>query len=454
MKKTSPVVAIVGRTNAGKSTLFNRLSETRKAIVSPMENTTRDRNYAEIAWNGKSFMLVDTGGLDTAPKDALSSGIQKQVKLAIEEADMILFIVDGRSPIMPQDKELAAWLKKLKKPVILGINKIDNKKNEKDIDPDFTRLNFTDTVKFSSINGSRTGELLDLITDKLPASATIKEKNANAIHLAIVGRPNVGKSSLINAIMGQEKVLVSPLPHTTRDINDLEFVYNDRQFILVDTAGLRRKSRVGDWPNKMMGKIEKEGVRATIETIRRANVVALVLESQERITSQDQALVDLCIQERKNLILVVNKWDLIEEKDENTINDFVKYFDAKLPFARHVPMIFVSALEKLRVKKMLDLTLEIEKQANLQADQEDLDKIIEELLRKYKPRQRQTVTFGQEKKPLVIKRLTQERTNPPVFHLQTPTPKNFPEAIAKLIEKALRDRYEFLGIPIKIFISK
>lgn len=454
MKQKYPVVAIVGRTNAGKSTLFNRLSETRKAIISPMENTTRDRNYADIAWEEKIFTLVDTGGLDTAVKDQLSAGIQKQVKMAIDEAALILFLVDGASHLMPQDKELAASLKKINKPVILGINKIDNQKKERALDPDFAKLNFKDTVKFSASNGSRTGELLDLIAKLLPSTGAIKEEKKEALRLAIIGRPNVGKSSLINAILGEEKVLVSPLPHTTRDINDVKFIYDNQPFILIDTAGLRRKNRVGDWPDKQLGKIEKEGVRATIETLIRADVVALVLEAQERVTSQDQALLDLCLQYQKKIILVINKWDLIAEKDETTINEFARYFDAKLPFGKHVPMIFVSAVNKLRVKKILDLALEIQKQAVMVVDQEGLNDILNAILKKYKPRQRQTITFGQEKKPLVLKSLKQIKTNPPVFHLQTPTPKNVPGAIVKLIEKAIRDHYEFLGIPVKIFISK
>lgn len=454
MSKKNPFVAIVGRTNSGKSTLFNRLSETSKAIISPMENTTRDRNYADIFWQDKKFTLIDTGGMDTAAKDPLSSGIFQQVNKAIEQADLVLFLIDGSTDILPQDRELALLLRKLNKKVILGINKIDNFKKEKLLDQNYHQLNCDHVAIFSALNGSRTGDLLDQIITLLPQQKKTPEKFYPSLKLAIIGRPNVGKSSLINAILGEDKVLVSPLPHTTRDINDVEFIYRDHKFILVDTAGIRRKSRVGDWPNKMIAKIEKEGVHASMETLKRADVVALVLESQMSISSQDQALVELALEERKNIVLVINKWDLVPEKDETTINAYADYFNQKLPFAKWVPMIFVSALNKLRVKKVLDLALEINQQANMQVAEEDLNQILAVVLRKYKPKQRMTITFGQHKSDLKLNFMKQVKTNPPVFFLSTPKPKNISPAIVKIIEKEIRNKYEFLGVPLKIVIGK
>lgn len=454
MKKKYPHVVIIGRTNAGKSTLFNRLSSTSKAIVSPLPNTTRDRNSSDIVWKDKKFTLIDTGGLDTAPQDELGEGIQKQVAFGMAEADVILFIIDGLVDILPQDKELAMSLHKLNKPVVLGINKIDNYKKEKLIDQNFYQLNFNSIAIFSALNGARTGDLLDLIVAQLPEQKNIIEPEKKVFKLAIIGRPNVGKSSLINAILGEEKVLVSPIAHTTRDINDIEFFYKDHQFILIDTAGLRRKSLVGNASNKLMARIEKEGVHASIETMKKADVVAIIIEAQLSISAQDQALVDFAMSEKKNLLLVINKWDLIPQKEENTINDFINYFDKKLPFAKWVPMIFVSALTRQRVKKILDLAIEINHQANLQISEEDSNQLISRVLHKYKPKQRQTVAHGKEKKDLRINYFKQIRTNPPVFFLSTPKPKNMPSAIVKIIEKELRNNYEFLGVPVRIVIGK
>jgi GTP-binding protein len=455
MNKKYPQVAIIGRTNSGKSTLFNRLSETRKALISPMANTTRDRNFADIAWQGKLFTLVDTGGLDSAPSDELGREIQKQVMLAAKDADLILFLIDGVSGVLPQDKQLALLVKKMNKPVILGINKIDNQKKERNIDPDYYKLNFQHIAKFSALNGSQTGDLLDLIVKLLPASETSTSRlQNNTLKLAIIGRPNVGKSSLINAILNEERVIVSDIAHTTRDINDVDFVYKNTNFTLIDTAGLRRKNKVGDWKNKLMGKIEKEGVQATLNTMDRADVVALILETQQKITAQDQILVQLVLEHQKNIILVFNKWDLIENKGPQTVEDFINYFNAHLGFAKHVPMIFVSALKKQRVKKILDLALEVDAESKKQISDEELADLLKKVMLKYRPRQKQTVTFGQDKKPLKIHSLKQIKTDPPLFYVQMNKPQNMPAAILKIIEKEIRDRYEFLGVPVKITVGK
>ncbi|MFH0818876.1 MAG: ribosome biogenesis GTPase Der [Patescibacteria group bacterium] len=455
MGKKIPQVAIVGRTNAGKSTLFNRLSETHKAIVSSLVNTTRDRNFANIYWLDKEFTLVDTGGLDTAKQDQLGQEIQKQVKLAINQADLILFIVDGTAPLMPQDKTMAKLLYKTKKPVILGINKIDNRKKQNAIDPDFFRLNFSNIAKFSAINGAQTGDLLDLITSNLP---TQKKKTSDKkflnIKLAIIGRPNVGKSSLINAILGEERVITSDIAHTTRDVNDIDFFYKDTNFTLVDTAGLRRKSKVGQWSNKLLGKIEKEGIGSTIRYMEKADITILVLEAQKTVTAQDLALVQLAMNYDKNLIIVINKWDLIPDKDEATINEYTKYFDAKIPFVRWVPMVFTSALTGQRVRKILDLALEVYNYGQKKIPAQELKILLDNLTYRLQPKQHQVLTFGQEKSPLKLKWLEQVKTSPHIFKLVTPTPKNVPPAIVKILEKTLREKYEFLGVPIKIVVSK
>lgn len=454
MNKEYPQVAILGRTNSGKSTLFNRLSETHQAIISPLANTTRDRNFADIAWQGKMFTLVDTGGLDSAADDELGIEIQKQVKLAVRDADVILFLIDGTTGTLPQDKQLALMIKKMHKPTILGINKIDNQKRDKNLDPDFHKLNFNHVAKFSALNGSQTGDLLDLIVDLLPRKKVILKTKLPTLKLAIIGRPNVGKSSLINAILGEERVIVSKIAHTTRDINDVNFTYKNKKFTLIDTAGIRRKSQVGKWHNKLMGKIEKEGVQATLNTMDKADIVLLVLETQQIISAQDQILVQLALEHQKNMIIVLNKWDLVADKEPLTVEKYIEYFHAHLPFAKHVPMIFVSAKEKQRVHKILDLALEVAAESKKQISDEELADLLRTIMYKYQPRQKQTVTFGQQKKPLKIHCMKQIRTNPPLFYIQMNKPQNMPQAIKKIIEKEIRERYDFLGVPVKITVGK
>lgn len=458
MKYQFPQVAIVGRTNSGKSTLFNRLSESKKAIVSPLINTTRDRSFADIAWLDRQFSLVDTGGLDTASLDPLNLEIQKQVTKALEKAAVIILLVDGQQPVMPQDKEMALILKKLKKPVILGINKVDSPKREKNIDPDFYKLNFNIIAKFSALSGARTGDLLDEIVKLLPnkKSKTEKEedKSIPKIKLALIGRPNVGKSSLINAILNEERVIVSDLAHTTRDINDQDFKYRDNIFTLIDTAGLRKKSQVGKWSNKLMGKVEKEGVSASIQAMDKADICLLVFEVQQAVTSQDQTLVQLAMEYHKNTILVFNKWDIIPNKSTETIDEFVKYYRSKFSLAYHVPMIFVSAKEKLRVNKILDLALEVYQESRKTVADEDLEKLLERIMKKHKPRQKKTVAPGEEKSYLKLFSLKQIKSNPPLFYLKTPKPINVAPAVIKLIEKEIRLQFAFSGTPIRIEVGK
>ncbi|MFH1536967.1 MAG: ribosome biogenesis GTPase Der [Patescibacteria group bacterium] len=454
MKKNKPIVAICGRTNVGKSTLFNKLSESHKAITSSLAGTTRDLNYAEIAWAGKKFELIDTGGFDIFDVKDLENNIKKQIEITVKKADLILFIVDGQQGLLPQEKQILKKLVRDHKKIVLGINKIDNQQLRKKIDPDFDRLGVKNKIEFSGKNGSGTGDLLDVLTSLLPKTSTKTKPETDFLKLAIVGKPNVGKSSLLNAILGEEKVVTSEVAHTTRDINDIEFKYKDKDFLLIDTAGIRKKAKVGKWKDKLLSQIEKQSVQASLNTLKDADVVLLVLEAQKKVSDQDKRISQLAVDHSKGLIIVINKWDLIDEKTESTINEFTKYFHVHLPFLAWAPMIFISALEKQRVRKILDLALEVKTNQDLEIPQTELDDLLTLVIIRYKPKQRQTITYGQHKKMLILKSLTQIGTSPPTFRLKTPKPKNVSPAIPKLIEKHLREKYDFLGTTIKIRIEE
>ncbi len=301
---TIPRVAIVGRTNAGKSTLFNRLTETNKAIISPIENTTRDQNRGQVHWKGWQCEIIDTGGLDTTASDPLDQAIQAQVQRALNIADAIIFVVDGKTDLLPQDKTIAQLLQKLRKPVLLCINKVDTRRAAAVPLANFASLAY-DAFLCSAKNGSGTSELLDALFERIPHSPSPELANQTSVILTIVGRPNVGKSSLFNALLGENRVIVSDLPHTTRDINDTEFTYNNQLFTILDTAGIRKKSNYG---HGSTGMLERFSVTAAVDTIDKADVVVLVLEAQLRISAQDKSLVDYAKKTGQSVMVVINKW--------------------------------------------------------------------------------------------------------------------------------------------------
>ncbi len=454
--KKLPRVVICGRTNVGKSTLFNRLAETKKAIVSDLAGTTRDRNFAKVAWQNKEFELIDTGGLDIFDEPELEQNIKKQIQIALQQASVVIFVMDGKMDLLPQDKEIAKNLLELKKPVVLAINKIDSLKDQHKVDADVHKLKFKHSQICSGLNGLGTGDLLDVITDLLPKQKLADEEKEST-KIAIIGQPNVGKSSLLNAIIGEERVVVSEIAHTTRDINDVEFQYGKDLFVLIDTAGLRRKARVGKWKGegkRFLAKIEKEGVGSTINAIREADIVLLVLEVHKRINAQDKAIVQTIVDEGKSLILVLNKWDLIPEKDAATIKKYEKYFYTSLPFATWAPIIMTSAKTKQRVKKVLDLALKVKENQEREIPEEEIADLREHFFNKYKPKQKQTITHGQQKKPLKLGRFEQIDTKPPTFYIHSKNPKMVAPSLVKIIEKMFRQKYDFKGTPIKLIVEK
>ncbi|MFA5994908.1 MAG: ribosome biogenesis GTPase Der [Patescibacteria group bacterium] len=441
---TTPIVAIVGRTNVGKSTLFNRLTETDKAIISPIENTTRDQNRGKIHWKGYMCEVIDTGGLDTATQDSLGAAIKDQVQKAIQVADVILFVVDGKTDLMPQDKQISQLLRNTKKPIVLCINKIERHNTSAVALANYAKLPYSG-ITCSAKNGSGTAELLDTLFELLPKIASITSQT-NSILLTLVGRPNVGKSSLFNALIGEDRVIVNEQAHTTRDINDTEIIYKDQPFTILDTAGIRKHSNMGKATDFV---IEKRSVRAALDSITKADIVILLLEAQLRVSAQDKTLVDYANRKGKSVIIAINKWDLVPDKTPSTINAYRKYFAHNINFADHLPIIFISAQQKQRITQILDEAINVYKNRFRTIPQDTLNDILFRIQERG-PKQKQVITFGQTKKPLLLKSLDQSNVNPPTFRLVTTNPKNVAPAIINQLERDLRYTCNFEGVPIMI----
>lgn len=455
-----PKVVLLGRTNAGKSTLFNRLTEHGKAIVSPLENTTRDQNRDIIYWKGNMCELIDTGGLDTAAADTLNQDIQNQVYAALKNAAAAIVVVDGKHGVMPQDHTLAKWIRTQHIPIVLCINKIDKPKWRIAAEAEFAVLNLTPSITCSAISGAGTADLLDALFKIIPQyEAPEAPDETRLINIALVGRPNVGKSSLFNALLGEPRVIVSDIAHTTRDINDTELIYKDQTLRIIDTAGIRRKNRVGDWSNtidkqqtKHLAGVERTGIHTALQMIQRSNVVLLMIEAQKKITKQDKALVHYAQHNGKGLVIVINKWDLIPDKTPTTINEYKKYFSHHLGFAAHTPVIFISALEEQRVHDVLDVALEVYGDRHRWATEEQLAAILE-ALQQSKPYQTR-FHAAMKRKLLVIKNITQTGVNPPSFELVTPTPKLVAESVIDIAKKHIQETCAYHGVDIRLEIVK
>ena len=447
MKTKLAQVAIIGRANVGKSTLFNRLIEKNKAIVSMVSGTTRDRNIDNVKWRDREFILVDTGGLDIDKKypGIIEENIVKQARKAIANANLILFIIDAKEGVLRSDKELARELIKqhLKNKIILVVNKADSLK-WRNPDAEIYKLNLGEPQMVSAANGSGCGDLLDLIIKKLPKKISQqKEKEGEeAIKVAIVGKPNVGKSSLLNSILGEERVIVTDIPHTTRESHDTEFEYKDKKFLLIDTAGMRKKGKIE--PRSL----ERKSVDKSISTIKRADVVVLVVEAPEKIETQDKKITQEILENSKSLIIAVNKWDLIPEKDTNTVNKYMDYYHGNLPYLWWAPIIFISAKDDLRTKKILDLILEIQKSRQVRISDEDLQKFLISQIKKHKP------SRGQGLKNPYIFKIQQSGTNPPRFDIFVNDPKILHFSYIRFIQNNLRETFDIIGTPIQIEVKR
>lgn len=428
------VVAIVGRPNVGKSTLFNRFVESREAIVDATSGVTRDRHYGESVWNGIQFWVVDTGGYVVGSEDIFEEAIRKQVEFAIEEANIILFLVDVVEGITPLDEDVAKYLRRnTKKKIILVANKVDNTSRHYDTG-EFFKLGLGEVFAVSSINGSGTGDLLDELVKYFNPSEVIVDEELPKI--AIVGRPNVGKSTFVNTLLDEERNIVTPIAGTTRDTIFTEYNKFGLHFLLMDTAGLRKKGKVYE-------NIEFYSVMRAIKTIEYSDVCILMLDAQQGIESQDINIFSLITKNGKGVVILVNKWDLVE-KNSNTHLEYERNIKQKLAPFSDVPIIFISAIEKQRIYKAVQTALDIHKNRSQKISTSELNEKFLPIILNYSP----PASRGRQIK---IKYITQLKTYNPTFVFFCNYPEAIKEPYKRFLENKLREMYNFTGIPIKIF---
>ncbi len=432
------IVAIVGRPNVGKSTLFNRLTQTRQAIVSEEAGTTRDRQYGKCEWGGREFSVVDTGGWVVNSEDVFEEEIRKQVVLATEEADVILFLVDVLNGLTDLDDAVAAILRRASKPVILVANKTDN--NETYLAAEFYSLGLGDPLCISASNGSGTGDLLDLVLEKLP-KADDEDIDESVPRFAVVGRPNVGKSSLVNAFIGEDRNIVTDIAGTTRDSIYTRYNKFGFDFYLVDTAGIRRKSRVSE-------NIEFYSVLRAIRSIENSDVCILMIDATRGIESQDLNIFSLIQKNGKSLVVVVNKWDLVEGKSQQVIDTFTEAIRARLAPFTDFPIVFVSALTKQRIFRVLETAQEVFQNRGNHIPTSRLNEEMLPLIEAYPPP-------SIKGKYVKIKYCSQlPNTQVPSFVFYANLPQYVKEPYRRFLENKIRERWTFTGCPINIFIRQ
>ena len=431
-------VAIVGRPNVGKSTFFNRMLEERKAIVDDVSGVTRDRQYGVAEWNGKSFNVIDTGGFVADSDDVFETEIRKQVKIAIEESDAVIFMTDAAIGITDLDESMANLLRRTPKPVFLTVNKVDN--NARLLEAtEFYSLGFDNIFFLSSMSGSGTGELLDAITDLIPADIDDTTVNDYIPKFAIIGQPNVGKSSLLNALIGQERTIVSDIAGTTRDTIHTHYNLFQKEFVLIDTAGIRKK-------NKEKDDLEFYSVIRAIKAMDEADICLLVLDAAKGITAQDVSIFSLATRKGKGVVVLVNKWDLVE-KETNTARDYEKALKIKLAPFTDVPVIFISAKDKIRILKGIETGLDVFENKKQKISTSKLNDIMLKAVESYHA----PVVRGHSIK---IKYITQLPTKVPSFAFFTNYPDDIKTPYRNYLENQLRTHFNFQGIPIRIFFRK
>ncbi|RJP58550.1 MAG: ribosome biogenesis GTPase Der [Deltaproteobacteria bacterium] len=432
-----PVIAIVGRPNVGKSTLFNRIARRKKAIVGDEPGITRDRNYAEAEWDGGVFLLIDTGGFEPGVNDEVALHIHQQVQLAIEEADLIIFLVDGKEGLTPTDIDIAERLREVNKPVLHVINKIDGERQEEKI-YDFYRIGVENLYPISAQHGRGVGDLLDEAFNLLPPSSEIRY-NESLVKIAVLGRPNVGKSSLVNRILGNERVIVSEKPGTTRDAIDTPLKIGEKEYLLIDTAGIRRKGRISR-------QLEKYSVVEALKSIDRCDVAIILIDAKEGITEQDAKIAGLAHDKGRASVLVVNKWDLIE-KDSYTIYKYTEDIRYNLKFIRYAPIIFVSALTGQRALKIIDLVDRVAEQYRRRVPTSELNRVFEEVIRSNPPPMYRN-------KELKLYYITQVSIKPPAFVIFVNYPEGIHFSYERYIMNKIRENFEFDGTPVRVFFRK
>ena len=431
----STIISIVGRPNVGKSTLFNRIVGSKKAITEDVPGVTRDRNYAEFDYGRKRFILVDTGGFEPSREDNIVSLVRRQIYATVEESSMIIFLLDCKDGILPQDHEIAAILRRYSKPVFIAINKVDSQKREQEM-AEFYVLGADKLYPVSAMHGIGVSDLLDDIADM--AEEEPPEEPMEGLRVAVVGRPNTGKSSIVNRLLGSDRMIVSETAGTTRDAIDSRLTFQDKKFVLIDTAGIRKKGKISL-------KVEEYSVARAIRSVERADVINLIIDAQEGPGHQDGAIANLIIDRGKGIVIVVNKWDLIE--GTMTEAEYRSGIRAKLPHADFAPILFTSCITGQGLLKILDADVEVQKELERKITTAKLNAVFEEFFHK--------VGLPHEgRKEVKIFYVNQAKSPPPTFLLFANYPELVPEHYKRYLENSLRHAFGFAGAPIRLVFKK
>ncbi|NIP37460.1 MAG: ribosome biogenesis GTPase Der [Candidatus Dadabacteria bacterium] len=428
-----PLVAIVGRPNVGKSTLFNRITGMQKAIVQDMPGVTRDRLYADADWDGREFQVVDTGGLDPDTKDYFLALVKDQIDVALSEADLIVVVLDGKAGLMPQDKEVLKLLRKTNKPVLYAINKIDSAKHEINL-YEFAELGIDDFIMISASHGRNVDALLDRIVEIIPQKQA-QFVQSEHIKVSILGKPNVGKSTLLNMLSGKDRMITSPVPGTTRDSIDCIIKHHKKQYLFVDTAGIRRRSKIDE-------RLEQITVSKAISTIERSDVVLLMIDGQQGPTHQDCRIADLITSKGKGCIILLNKWDLVPAELAQTPGIQDKLLE-QLKGIVYAPVIIISALKGKNVSKIFSKIEQVYANLNRKLNTNNLNNYLQQLMEATPP----PLFKGKETK---IYYISQTNINPPTFVMFTNRTKGFPDHYKNFLENRFREKYDLEGVPIRL----
>ncbi|MDA0986825.1 MAG: ribosome biogenesis GTPase Der [Bacteroidetes bacterium] len=432
-----PIVAIIGLPNVGKSTLFNRIVGSRKAIVHDEPGVTRDRHYSTADWNGKNFVLIDTGGYIPESKNEIELAMREQCVIAIEEADLILYVVDALQENSIFESVLTNQLRKTEKPIILVVNKVDDKSKEGLIN-DFYKIGFKNVIPISALGGRNIGDFLDSIINLLPKNEAVEEQ-IKSIKLAVIGKPNVGKSSFVNTLIGKKRTIVSSIPGTTRDSINTNFIFNSQQLTLIDTAGLVKRKR-------LKSSVEFYSTLRTIRSIEECDVAIIIFDATEELEKQNLQIVSMAAEQRKGIIIAVNKWDLIE-KDTHTSLEFEKSLRKRLRFYNHIPIIFISALKNLRIQKAIQLSIDVYNESNKRVSTSQLNsKLIADI-----QRNPPSTKSGRDVK---LNYVTQTKVAHPLFVFFANEPQMISDNYKNFLENRIRHHFGFDGVQIALLFKK